>query len=253
MIRPTLIAAAAVAWTVAVVYAYVGFRLLERRPGHDATKRALLAFASWWWILAGNIAIGGAMYLAAGFGFTSLPLQVTWAHVERLLLVASLVGLTYYLIYVLWGRSFPLVMGTYYTVYYALLLYALARAEPIGIHIGAWRTDLVYANDDNGVLTAINGLLLLGPPVGLCLFGLVVAARRRLALEPIHRYRFATVCGALIVWWIVAVVAGQRVAMGYEAFQFVNRFLGLAAALVILMAYRPPAWIRSRLGTLQAA
>lgn len=244
MASPTLIAASIVSLTVAAVYAFVGYRISSRRNVSPPAQRAVLFFSVWWYGLAANIGLGGALYFAAGFGFTDFGLQLTYAYLQRLLLAVSLVGLLYYLIYLLTGKDLLLAIGAYYGAFYMLLTYSLARGEPTGVLVGSWRVDLVYAAAPEPILRLVNFAMLVLPPVigSLLYFRLFFKVKERR-----QRYRIALVSWGLAVWWVVAVVAGQREAQGSEAFQLANRLFGLFVALVILAAYVPPAWVERRL------
>lgn len=247
MIRATLLVAALVALTAGAVYAFVGVRLRARRTIGEDAQRAMRSFSAWWLLLSANVLTASAFYAAAAFGFTSFEAQLTYAHAQRLLLAASLVGLLHYLTYLFTGRDLLVPIAIFYAAYYGLLEYTLLSANPTGVFVGDWRTDLAYAETSAGrnPLRLLSAAMLILPPVvgALAYFRLYFRVKSRT-----QRYRIALVSWSLVAWWIVAVIAGQREALGQEGFQLVNRFLGLAAALVILAAYLPPAAVRRRLG-----
>lgn len=236
------------ALTAACAYAYVGARLASRRTAHDDTQRAMRFFSAWWILLSANLVLGGSVYAAAAFGWSSFEVQLVYAHVQRLLLAGSLVGLLYYLTYLLTGRDWLVPIAAFYALYYALLEYSLVAGSPNGVYVGDWRTDLTYARTGGATaLRAALALMLIVPPVAgsLAYFRLFFRVKSRA-----QRYRIALVSWSLALWWVMAVLAGQREALGNESFQLVNRFAGLAAALVILVAYLPPValqrWLDAR-------
>ena len=241
--HPSLFVASLVAFAAGMVYLVVA-REFRTRISHalPASRRPLLFFALWWAALGTNIVLGGLLYMAASFGYTDYPLQVVYSIVQRLLLCVSLVGLMYYLLYLLSGRDWLAVLVAYYSTYFLFVVYIMYSGEPQGVHVGAWRTDLDYTRDNAATYGLANFLLLVLPPVvaALAYFFRFFFRSDERAL----RYRIGLVAWAITVWWIMAVVAGQREAFGNEEFQLVNRITGLLAALSILAAYRPPAWVR---------
>src|ERR1051326_4394737 len=86
-------------------------------------------------------------------------------------------------------------------------------------------------------------LALVVPTVGLSVAAVVVARRLPEPQRP-QRNRMTLVGLALIVWWVVAVLAGQRQALEQDWYQVFNRVLDLGMALLILWGYEPPDWLR---------
>lgn len=245
MSSATLLVAGVVALVVAAVYAHVGRQVVRRNGSSPGAVDAMQAFALWWWALALNITFGAVFILGAALGWTDLALQVTYAFFQRLLVVVGLVGLMSYLLYLLTGRSFAGPLVVYYGVFYTLLVYGVVAGSPTAVYVGDWRTDLVYGTPSPRWFTLLNFAMLVGPPVAGALAYFRLFFRLH---DPTQRYRVALVSWALIVWWVVAVLAGQHEMFGSQVFQVVNRFLGLGAALVILAAFQPPAWIRDHWG-----
>jgi hypothetical protein len=244
LVHPTLAAAAVLAVGVALVYLHVG-RVLLARHGTGATGRALNLFAMWWIATAVNILLGSVSNAAAAFGWTNLALQVTYIVLQRLLLAVALVGLVYYLLVLVRGRARLRVLIGIYAAYFVYLVANVYLSEPVGVFVGGWRTDLVYARPSTGpgIPELLGLLVLILPTVGLSIAALVVA-RRLPATETAQRNRITLVALALMVWWIVAVLAGQREALDQDWYQIFNRVLDLGMALVILAAYSPPDWLR---------
>lgn len=242
--HPTLAAAAAIAAVSALVHLHVGSAFLKRPAATQQRVLALRMFAVWWVATGVNILLASAFIAAASAGWTHFGLQLAYAVVQRLLLALALTGLVYYLLVLLRGRARLWPVLLFYAGYLGLLLFALFAGDPVGVYVGNWRTDLVYAHHDVGApwLGLVNGLALIVPPVGLSIAAMVVAGR----LPPeqaAQRNRIVLVGSALVVWWVVAAVAGQQEAFGNESFQVFNRLLGLSMSLVVLAAYRSPAWL----------
>lgn len=242
--HPTLLAAALMAAGVAVVYLHIG-RVLAGRKAEGKTRQALGMFALWWIATAINILLGSLANGAASFGWTSLPLHLTYIILQRVLLAAALVGLLHYLLVLLRGRSPSALLVVVYALYCAFLTANVYRNGPIGVFVGDWRTDLVYARATPSPSWSdlVSFLVLIVPTVGLSIAA-VVAARRLPPEEQAQRNRLTLVGCAMTVWWVVAVLAGQRQALDDEWFQMFNRVLDLGMALLILWAYQTPQWLR---------
>ncbi|HWG92136.1 MAG TPA: hypothetical protein VNZ52_14900, partial [Candidatus Thermoplasmatota archaeon] len=244
-VNVTLLLAACVTLVLGAVYLYVGRCIGTREPATAGAKRAMGFFALWWYAVAANVALGGLVYAAAALGFASLTVQLTYAHLSRVLLVLSLVGLMYYLLYLVTGKGrLPLVIA-YYAAYYGLLLYMLVASAPDAVQVGNWRTVEVPSRPLPRVFSAVSSAALLLPPV----LGALAAFRVFFVVEDrSQRYRIALVSWSIVVWWLIAVVAGQREAVGVEWFQMVNRAVSVVAAVGILFAYLPPTFVRERWG-----
>jgi hypothetical protein len=241
--HPTLAVAALVAATAAGVYLHLG-QVFARRPAPDeANGRALRMFALWWIATGANILLGAGFIAAAAFGRTSLDLQVVYAILQRLLLAVAVAGLMHYLLFLVRGRAPMGALAAFYGAYFVFLVASLYSDQPVGVYVGDWRTDLVYAKDPSAVVGLVSFAWLVLPPVALSVAAIVVA-RRLPASQRAQRNRITLVGAALIAWWVVAVLAGHREAFGAEFFQVFNRLLGLSMALVILTAYKPPSWLR---------
>jgi hypothetical protein len=247
--HPTLAAAAAIAAFSAVVHLHVGRAFLRRPAATPDRALALRMFALWWLATGLNILLASGFIAAASLGWTDLRLQLSYAVVQRLLLALALAGLVHYLLALVRGRASLLPVVLFYSGYFFLLVGSLYASDPVGVYVGDWRTDLVYADHDAGApwLGVLNGLALIVPPVGLSIAAMVLA--RRLAPRGPQRNRIMLVGTALVAWWVVAAVAGQQEAFGNESFQVFNRLLGLSMALVVLAAYRSPAWLRRYIDT----
>lgn len=239
----TLLIAAAIAIVVAAAYAYVAWELW-RRGGFEPGRRPLWYFAVWWGALAANLAGVAVTYVLAANGALDLPTQVASSHLQRLLLCVSMTGLVAYLLFVLTGRDLLRPLAVVYAAYFAISIYSLAAAEPQGVFVGAWRTDIEYATEPPAWTNLVSLALIVAPPI-LCGIAFLVASRR--ASRP-QQYRMRLVSFAIVFWWVIAVAAGQRALLDVDAFQALHRFLSLLAALVVLAAYHPPRWARQRLG-----
>jgi hypothetical protein len=143
------------------------------------------------------------------------------------------------------GRAPLAALVVVYGLYFVFLLATVYLQEPSGVYVGSWRTDLEYASPlaSPSFPEMLSFLMLIVPTVGLSIAALVVA-RRLPANQVAQRNRITMVALAMTVWWVVAVLAGQREALDDEWYQAFNRVLDLGMALLILWAYDTPAWLR---------
>jgi hypothetical protein len=245
MAQGTLFLAGTATLVAALAYAYVGLRLLDRRALDEPAGRAMGFFSLWWLATAMNQVGGSLLYLAASAGWTDLDLQLSYVVIQRMLLALSLVGLMYYLLYLFRGKGHlvPLLVG--YGVYAAVQVYTVVYGQADGVELFRWRTDLHYAMQVPAVFQLVNVLFIIVLPLGgsLALWRLYPKVSTRG-----QRVRLIAVSTGFTAWWLFAVVAGQRAFFDNDWLQGFNRLLGLAVAIVILLAYEPPAWMRRRFG-----
>ncbi len=245
MAQETLALAGAVAVTGGLSYGYVALRLGRRTGLAGDDSRAMRCFALWWSALGLNLLLVGPLYWIASVGALTLPVQLASSVLQRLLLAVSLVGLMAYLLYLLTGRARIGVLATIYAAYVALLLTSLVEQQPTGVQVLAWRTDLAYARRAPLWSEALSFLLIVLPPVASSVAYLRLLPRMG---DRTQRYRTALVSASLLVWWVVAVVAGQPGLLDNGPLQIAARLLSIASALAVLSAFMPPAWVRRRLG-----
>jgi hypothetical protein len=241
----TLLASALFAIAAAAVYAYVGSRVGRRRVSRDAQLASRL-FTMWWYGLAATTAVGAAQSVLAWGGALDLPLALTLAQVNLLMVSVALWGLLYYLAYVFTGKSRALwPISAFYVVNYVLLVYFVAVSAPQAVHVGRWSATLEYGNPQGGPLLAAVVLLLLGPQIGsgLAYFTLFFKVR-----EPTQRWRIALVSLSIVAWFGSALAGVGAGLSQHDWWQWTTRGIGLAAALTILMAYVPPLWARRKWG-----
>lgn len=249
LVHPTLAVAAVVAATAASVYLFVG-RRFARRPAPPEARFALRMFALWWIATGVNILLGSVSIAFAAFGQTNLEVQVAYTVVQRGLLAGALIGLTHYLLVMVRGKAPTRFLVAFYVAYFLFLLGSLYSNDPTGVYVGEWRTDLEYAQpaSERNWADLANFAWLVLPPVGLSIAA-IVASRSLPPSQRPQRNRITLVGTAIVVWWVVAVLAGHREAFGQEFFQVFNRLLGLSMALVVLAAYSPPRWMQGFIPT----
>jgi hypothetical protein len=242
MVETTLAIAGASTLAVSIVYGYVGLRLSRKteRAGRNGT--AMRFFSLWWLTTAANQAMGGMLYVAAAFGSTDVTIQLTYVYLQRLLLAVSLVGLMYYLLFLQTGRSYLVPLAFVYGFYFASQLYVINIREAIGVEHFGWRTDIVWVHEEPALLRIVL-LLIVVPPI---LGALMMLRIYRRVETPTRRFRVAMIGGGFVLWWTIAIVAGQGMTFDVGWLQALNRVVGIGVALGILLAYEPLPWMQRR-------
>jgi hypothetical protein len=173
---------------------------------------------------------------------------VTATYINILVICLALWGLLYYLIYLFTGNRRSLAPLTlFYIIYYALLVYYITASIPESIDMERWRTTLAYRAPLTGPFFVILLVLLLLPQIigGLAYFTLYFRVR-----EATQKYRILLVSWSIIIWFLTPFLALAGGIAEQDWWQWVSRFIGLAAALTILMAYLPPNWVKQRYGVI---
>ena len=247
-IQPTLLFSALFGLLAAGIYMYVGWRLSKRVISSSRAQLAWGSFTVWWYGLAAITLIGAFLSLFGAVGITSLPLFVTANYINLLIICLALCALLYYLIYLFTGNSRSLILlAIFYLIYYILLVYYITASTPIGVKVGRWNTTLDYHSQLTGPFFAIILILLFLPPIigGLAYFTLYFRVS-----DITQKYRILLVSWSIIIWFFSILIAQVGGLAEQDWWQLVTRFIGLAAASTILIAYLPPRWLKQRYGIL---
>lgn len=244
--EPTLLLGTIFSIINAGIYFYVAYSLSKRRVIVPDARLAWIFFVVWWCAMAGNSLATGILNLIGAIGLTSLPLFLTFAQFNNLLLCVALCGLMYYLIYIFTGNKkvlVPLIIG--YILCYLLLMYYYNVREPIGVSIHRWNVGIDYEQPRTGPFLTLLLILLVVPQIlgSLAYFTLYFRVK-----ETTQKYRVALVSWSIIVWFLSAFIASIFGLSEYDWWQILSKLIGLGAALMILMAYQPIDWIKNRLG-----
>jgi hypothetical protein len=245
-IQSTLLFSALFALVSASMYSYVGWRLSKRLVSSSEARLAWRSFTVWWYGLAITTLIGGFLNLFGALGLTILPLFVTATYINILVICIALWGLLYYLIYLFTGNSRLLVpLAIFYMIYYVLLVYYITASIPENINVDRWRTAVNYRAPLTGPFFIMVLVLLLLPQIigGFAYFTLYFRVK-----DVTQKYRILLVSWSIIVWFLSPIAALGGGLAQQDWWQLVSRFIGLAAALTILMAYLPPRWLKQRYG-----
>ncbi len=245
-IQSTLFLSTLFALLAAGIYGYVGWRLGKRGISSSEAKEAWRLFTLWWYGLAASTLINGLLSLFGALGLADLPLFLTATYVNILVICIALLGLLYYLTYLYTGyrRAFmPLTL--FYLAYYVLLVYYITASLPSHVDIGRWSATVAYRLPLTGPFFAIIVGLLLIPQIlgGLAYFSLYFRLR-----DATQKYRVLLVSWSIIIWFTSPFIALAGRLTEQDWWQLASRFIGLAAALTILIAYLPPPWLQDRYG-----
>jgi MFS family permease len=156
--------------------------------------------------------------------------------------------LFYYLIFLFTGNSRwlkPLV--ALYTIFYILIIYIVTASHPVDVILEPWSTPLDYEFPPAGPFVISLLVLLLASQLlgGLAYFTLYFQVP-----DVTQKYRILLVSWSIIIWFLSPFVGVALGLAEQDWWQLASRFLGLAAALTILMAYQPPQWLKQRYGIL---
>lgn len=250
MLPPTLLMATVFAALTGVLYAYVGWRLQARQVSDDA-KVAHGMFVLWWYALAATSFIGVATNVLYLVDRLPIWLYQTISQVAILVLLAGLLGLLYYLVYLYTGnRRYLAPLVVLYLVMYGwviALMYQIGPPTELGDN--GWAIVRLPKVDFNPGVSMAFVLLLIGPQV---VAAMAYAGLYRKAQDATQRYRIAMVAGSIVVWFGATLVASALQASTgagrSEAWQYASRALTVLGGLAILMAYRPPRSWQKRWG-----
>ena len=246
MIQPTLLFGALLSTLSAGIYFYVGHVLSQRRSATADSRLAWRLFVVWWYALASSTLISAALSLLGSIGIIGLPLFTTFTLMNLLAICVALYGLVFYLLYLFTGSRKVLgPLSIFYIGYYTLLVYYVQASIPANVIVKRWSAALTYHNQLHGPFFNVVLLLLLLPPIlgGLAYFMLYFR------VETItQKYRVLLVSWSIIIWFLSATIASFSGFSESDLWQVLSRFIGVGAALAILLAYQPPDWVKRRFG-----
>ncbi len=230
------------------LYGYVARNIRNRRLSPEA-RAANLTFAVWWLALGAVDLAAGALNLATAFGFRDVAIFVTYVNVVLLLICLAFWGLTYYLTYLYTGSRRALwVLGAFYGGLGLALLYLIAWLQPTGFDETQATLTLTYTHQAPPFVGTLIGAALVIPVVlaALAYGSLFFRVRDRA-----HRFRIGVVAGSFLGWFgwsLLSTLLGLSTRYpGSTALLVVNQLIGLGVPVAVIVAYRPPRWIRRRL------
>lgn len=241
----TLGLAATVDAAITVLLLFVGWTV-STRAASPAGRRALRAFGVWWFGLAVTVAANAIKEAVVAADLDAATFLNAFQYAYVLALCAAVWGLLYYLVYLFTGHErayWPL--ATFYALYATTALWVIASMTPAGVTEGKWFVQWAYANPTpGGPILIVLTLLLLLPQIGAAVVYLRAASGTP---DRMARFRVRVVAWSLILWLGIQLLAPFLMLGRFEWWQAGGRLVGLAAALAILVAYRPPLALARRL------
>lgn len=241
---PTLILATLLTGGIAASFAYAG-SVTWRRSVQPESRLANVAFALWWWsasAVLGLFAIGNLLGLA---GFYAADAHLTLHFLRALPLSLALGCLMFYLLYLLTGRRDLVVpVALAYAGHFAFTTYYFVAMGPWTVVETTWDVRVQPSEPLHGPLSIAFGVALAGPL--LVAWSAYLVQAYPLA-GPEQRYRLAVLSLSLGQWFVLLLVSFLLGLEDEPWFSFLYQLPGFLSALFVVMALRPPAWLRTHL------
>lgn len=226
------------------VYGYVGARLSRRHIQGDG-RLAWTLFVHWWRALALVTAGSAVIAVLPVLGVHDEALYLSYLHVVLLALCYLLFCLLYYLAYLFTGkRSLVVPIAAFYVGLYAFTLFWI---NSLGPYYDPVQGSVETQTKGSGPLVAVFVILLIGPIVAGAALYLRLFSKVE---EPTQRYRIGMIGGTILLWFgssfLAYVPTGDSRLGESDVWPIATRLIGLVAALLVLAAYLPPAWVRKR-------
>jgi hypothetical protein len=174
-------------------------------------------------------------------GVLTYPLAMTLFLVSIVIIVASLWGLTGFLVYVYTGQYHLIEVSAIYIGFYVAYLFYFFSQTPTGVVIEAGSTVWRYAGTPNVLLELILVLLLLVPEI---VAAILYLSLRRKTDDTGQKYRITLVGGGILLWFALELFV-PATTIPWVVFR---TLLLVLPALMSLAAYYPPSWARRRYG-----
>jgi uncharacterized membrane protein YidH (DUF202 family) len=247
MASTTLLVSIAGSLLTAVLYLYVG-NVLRQRKVSDAARLANGMFVLWWQALGGLGLLGAGIFLLYLAGGLELWIYQTYITLVLLGLFVALWGLQFYLVYLYTGskRSFVPLAVFYGILFVATMALIAYMGTPERIVDDGWSLKTEPDPPELGVAFGLAfTLVIIGPQL---VAAIAYASLFTKAKDRTQRYRILLVTGSIIVWFGSGLVASGAQVSQDLSYQLFSRVISILGALVILMAYKPPMWIRTKYG-----
>lgn len=248
--QATLLLGTAVTALTALLFAYAGL-LTWRREVPAASRLANQAFSLWWWGAATIISLISLTNVLGLLGVLGNDLHTALHYLRAAPLSFALGSLMFYLLFVFTGRKgvlLPVVVA--YALHHAFTLYFFIRMGPMHVVVSDWDVRVMPETPVAGPLSMAFGVALAVPIVAACAAYVVLAFR--VGGRP-QRYRVGLIAIALGQWFLLLLVAFALGLQQRDGFSMAYQVPGLVSALCVVVAFRPPPWVRARLGIAHGA
>lgn len=225
-------------------YLLVAGLLGRRRVAGDLAVPARM-FQAWWELIGVNKIASALAGLGAAAGWVSDPVYVAMIYLNVVILCISLWSLLSYFTYL---RNGPPAIRTWiiilYSAYYLLLTYHITAGGPIGAEIGPWRASLANQGGAPPLRQlAVLTLLVLPETIAAVSYLLLVFRVR----DRTARFRIALVSIGILAWTATILLVALPAFESSPGVQVASKLIGIAGALLCVLAYLPPRWLRTRL------
>jgi hypothetical protein len=220
--------------------------IILRRPLVAEAQTANRLFATWWIGLAFVSLASGPYGIALALGFRDLAFATAYLNAILVALCVALWGILGFLVFVYKGSNrwvVPIGIG------YGLLAFAM-------LWLVAWMGPSGFEPDGRMLFDrklGASGMVIVSLVFSVPVFAAALAYASLLFRIPerLPRYRIGLVSGAFALrfgWTILSSLLGlQRRFPDSKVLLVANQAAGLLLPIMILLAYRPPAWIAARL------
>lgn len=248
MSQTTLAIATAASILTSLLYVYVG-RVVRLRTVSPEARLANGMFVLWWHSLGALGFLGAILmviYMAGGLE-GRIWLYQAYVTFAILVIFLALWGLQFYLLYLYTGsRRWFMPLAAFYAILFLLTETLIEyNGAPETITDNGWQLEALPTAEFGQAFNLAFMLLILGPSL---VTAIAYARLYRKTEDRTHRYRIALVTGAIIVWFGSSAVGSVLDVNNGLAWQLISRLIGVLGAVVILMAYKPPRWVRERYG-----
>jgi hypothetical protein len=223
----------------AIVYLFVGYRLYQRKVSPDA-RLASAQFSIWWGglgVSAASTAFEALLYVGGALNFA---LALTFETVGILVDAVFLWALVDFLVYVYSGKYRLGWVSAYFASIYVVAVYYTFAETPYAVTIQGGVPTLALATTAPLALAIYAVIGIIGPELTGAALYLSLLRRTR---DRMRRFRIAFVGTSILLWFGIDLVAGGSTT---EAV-LVRSLLEFIPPLMALIAYFPPAGLRTRL------
>lgn len=250
---------AVIAVASVIVFCLVGLAVGRRKVSPEG-RLANGMFQIWWYGLGSLTLITPLGLILKLLRLDTFDVYLFLIQALLLLLFVAVAGLVYYLVYLYTGQRWWLApIMIFYGLMQAWLGWIFVKMHPYGYGIPPPGTACPNTSTTTPAFLDAHGNPVCGDQTiglvfsGALLIPVILAAVFYFLLlfrtpEPISRYRIAVVSSAIGLWFTSSLVASIAGLNRYDLWSIVSALISLSAAVAVLMAYRPPSWVRSRLG-----
>ncbi len=227
--------------------------LVSRREVSREERLAVRMFTAWWYALAGltivsglanNGGLLGVVTAIAGTAAITPSVASRFVLAWLLLSCVALWGLLGYLVYLFRGKSHAAPLGAFYAGLFVVFTLVALRESPQGVVVSQFGVRVVNLYPVAGWVLIVLLLFLVLPQI---VGAIAYASLYRQVEDPAARYRVASVSASLVAWIGLSFLAAALRVETTDGWLVFARFLALASATAILIAYAPPPFIRRRL------